>query len=244
MANDGTPLPSALTGNIEERVIRLDSALFYLVNGALAYLLDNEPLEQTGALTVENARSALSAMFYVYLWEAVTTVPIGGMIEWPSDTIPDRWLLCDGASLLRADYPELFAIIGVAFGSVDSTHFNVPQMENRSPMGAHGATVPDIADTWGATTHNMLLNDLVPHSHAVTDPGHSHAERLGSNLPAYVGAAGSGGFAISGQANNTATRLNTDSQTTGISIGTAGSGNPFNIVHPVLGLNYIIFAGR
>lgn len=181
---------------------------------------------------------------YEELMTPIDITPVGALTMWAAAAAPTKWLLCQGQSLLRTTYPLLFAVIGTVYGAADSTHFTLPDLRNRSPLGIGGAIVPNLANTWGAATHSMLLNDLVSHSHAVTDPGHTHAERLGNDLAAYKTAVGSGGFAVSGAANNTATRINTDSNTTGISIGNAGSGNPFNIVHPVLGVNFIIYAGE
>lgn len=48
---------------------------------------------------------------------------------------PAGWLLCQGQSLLRSDYPRLFAAISTAYGAVDSTHFNVPDLRGRVPVG-------------------------------------------------------------------------------------------------------------
>jgi hypothetical protein len=62
---DGTPLPPALSGNTVERLIRMDESLFYLVNGVLSFLVNREPLEQTGALTPEQAKDALNDMLTV-----------------------------------------------------------------------------------------------------------------------------------------------------------------------------------
>jgi microcystin-dependent protein len=36
----------------------------------------------------------------------------------------------NGASLLRANYSDLFSMIGTTYGSVDSTHFNLPSWQN------------------------------------------------------------------------------------------------------------------
>lgn len=38
------------------------------------------------------------------------------------------WLLCNGASLARTDYPSLFAAIGTVWGSADGNSFNVPDL--------------------------------------------------------------------------------------------------------------------
>ena len=44
----------------------------------------------------------------------------------PVANIPVGYLLCDGASLLRASYPALFSAIGIIYGAADGTHFNLP----------------------------------------------------------------------------------------------------------------------
>lgn len=51
--------------------------------------------------------------------------PIGAMMDWPSESAPAGWFPRDGRSLLRASYPNLFAVIGTTFGAADGTHFNL-----------------------------------------------------------------------------------------------------------------------
>lgn len=54
-------------------------------------------------------------------------VPFGGEILWPVDTpLPDGYYAEQGASLARATYPEVFAIIGTTYGAADADHFNLP----------------------------------------------------------------------------------------------------------------------
>lgn len=62
--------------------------------------------------------------------------PVGSIIPFGGSIIPSSFLLCNGQSILRTDYPELFAVIGTSFGSVDDTHFNVPDMRESVPKGA------------------------------------------------------------------------------------------------------------
>jgi microcystin-dependent protein len=69
-------------------------------------------------------------------------------------TAPAGWLLCDGSSVLRATYPRLFAAIGTAFGNVDGTHFNLPDMGGRFPTG----NAP-VGQQGGANTHTHPLSD-------------------------------------------------------------------------------------
>lgn len=65
-------------------------------------------------------------------------MPIGCVYQWAGTivTIPSGFLLCNGASILRASYPNLFTAIGTVYGSVDGTHFNLPDLRDRIIVGA------------------------------------------------------------------------------------------------------------
>ena len=58
-------------------------------------------------------------------------VPIGTVVFYLGTTIPDGYLLCNGASLSRTEFPELFAVLGTKCGSVDSAHFTLPDTHHR-----------------------------------------------------------------------------------------------------------------
>ena len=64
---------------------------------------------------------------------------IGQIIMWPGDplSLPGSHLACDGAAYLRAEFPNLFAIIRTRCGQPpDDRYFRVPDMRGRSPVGA------------------------------------------------------------------------------------------------------------
>lgn len=66
-------------------------------------------------------------------------------------TEPTNWMFADGRSLLRADYPTLFDEIGTTHGAADGTHFNLPDMRGRVPVGR---------DNMGGTTAGRVTNAL------------------------------------------------------------------------------------
>jgi microcystin-dependent protein len=239
--SDGTPLPSALTGNVKERVIRMDDALFYLVGGALAYLADREPLESTGTLTVDDARLALSAMLEIFYDERVQTMPIGTITMWPDDVFPERWLLLNGAGISKTTYPELFDIYGYTFGGGGDT-FVLPTMASKSPMGVGGYI--NLGETKGNAQVNLTTAQLPSHSHTITDPGHTHPPLAPATL--FIGSHAGGTAGVPATAANTRDQIaTTGSATTGISgTNATGSGNAVDIVHPVMGVNFIIYAGH
>jgi microcystin-dependent protein len=241
MNRDGIPLPSALSGNIIERLVRIDEALFYLIIGAMAELTDDWWLEQTGTLTPEDAKVALMEMLWC-LQEACDVTPIGAIFEWPTATIPDRWLLCDGQSLLRATYPALFDVLGTSYGAVDGTHFNVPDMRGRSPMMPGAGVVNALAQQAGTDAVALAITNMPAHDHDFVDIGHQHDQQV-SAASAYLATGGSGRSAFAAVGTNSLTRAHTDTGGGGITFHSQGSNTPHANLHPVLGLNFIIYSG-
>lgn len=170
------------------------------------------------------------------------SVPIGGVIDWWGSTVPDGFLLCYGQAVSRTTYADLFAAIGTAAGSGDgSTTFNVPDYRGRVGAGkddmggVSAARLNTIASTTlgttgGSQTHTLTTAQLAAHSHGVTDPGHSHTGlRTGGSFPLDD----EGGLLAA---------TTTSSNTTGITIQNAGSGQAHNNIQPTIICNKLIRA--
>jgi hypothetical protein len=84
---------------------------------------------QGNGLTIDQTKTdqLLSAMKNL----GKMVVPIGTVVFYLGATIPDGYLLCNGASLSRTEFPELFAVLGTKCGSVDSAHFTLPDTHHR-----------------------------------------------------------------------------------------------------------------
>lgn len=224
MAKDGIPLPSALSGVEVERLVKIDGALLFLILGALVELTDNWWLEQTGTLTIDDAKAALNDMLWCFM-EGCDVTPVGTIAMYPTDTTPAKWLKCAGASLLRADYPDLFAVIGTTYGAADGTHFNLPNWKSKSPYGGESTGVP-LGSDGGQATMTLAVTHL---------PAHNHRERHSTGVNSFVfSSAGGANPAIPSTATVGATALNT---------GDTGGNSPFTLLHPVFAINYIIYAG-
>lgn len=61
--------------------------------------------------------------------------PIGSIVPYSGSQPPSGWLICDGRSLSKSNYFDLFKIIGYNFGGSDST-FNIPDLRDKAVMGA------------------------------------------------------------------------------------------------------------
>src|SRR5271165_6080993 len=58
---------------------------------------------------------------------SLTNIPPGTIFDFAISTPPAGWLSCDGSSYQISNYPNLYAVIGVSFGSSGGPgYFNVP----------------------------------------------------------------------------------------------------------------------
>jgi microcystin-dependent protein len=111
-------------------------------------------------------------------------LPVGIVMSYGGAAVPPggKWLLCDGTSYATADYPELFAVIGVIFGGTGG-NFNVPNLGAKMALGANAShavgSTGGTADSVGVGPHTHAID----HTHAAATSGndsvdHSH---LGAN---------------------------------------------------------------
>jgi len=92
--------------------------------------------------------------------------PVGAIQLWAgaSNMIPVGWLNCDGSSVLISAYPELYAVIGTAFGSVDGTHFTLPDFGGKFALGVSATNL--IGSSGGSKT--ISTDNLPSHNHPNT----------------------------------------------------------------------------
>lgn len=95
-------------------------------------------------------------------------LPPGVVVPYAASLAPAGYLLCDGSSQLRASFANLFAVIGVTWGSADGTHFNVPDLRGRTIVGVGtgaGLSARTLAATGGEETHVLSVGELASHDH-------------------------------------------------------------------------------
>lgn len=150
---------------------------------------------------------------------------IGEIKMWGAVAAPTGFVLCNGASLLRAGtYAGLFAIIGTTYGSVDSSHFTVPDLRGRFPLGqAASGTGATLGGTGGAIDH------------AHTGAAHVHEViRTGQFTDSASTTSGGTGFTAGGVAHRHIT-ADIDVMSESTTPGVGGNANP-----PFLAVNFII----
>ena len=74
--------------------------------------------------------------------DLVDPVPTGVVLPFGGSTVPEGFLLCNGAAISRTTYAKLFAAIGTLYGAGDgATTFNLPDMRDRFAEGSGTYTV-------------------------------------------------------------------------------------------------------
>jgi phage-related tail fiber protein len=155
------------------------------------------------------------------------TLPIGAVVPFAGsnlNNLESGWLLCDGRPLATADYPQLSAALGLAFGGDGDGNFNLPDLRGMFLRGVDGGSGvdPDAANRT-AQGNNANVGDAVGSRQA--DQFAYHAHQLGPG----VGFKDSGDYAVFRQGI-------ADQSLTG---GTGGSETrPKNVY-----VYYLIFAG-
>lgn len=208
--------PNTLPADTICRVLFIPNDLDWLaqVTGALQELTFDYNWEQYGSVTVAQAVQAMTDMFDAFCFNQGVCRVVGEIILFAGATSPDaRWLLCDGTSLLRADYPDLFNVIGTVYGAVDGTHFSLPDLRNRVPMGV-GTNA--LGTTLGSATHTLTTAEMPIHTHTEIT---AVAVLVDQTTP--LGAAAIPGVGVTGS---------------------AGGGGAHNNIQPSIAMNYFIAA--
>ena len=88
------------------------------------------------------------------------TLPIGAIMAWPTDEIPDNFVEANGQNLSQTLYSELYQVYGDYYNT-DSTpdgYFGVPNLNSRVPVGVD--TSQTEFNTVGKTGGNKVFNGI------------------------------------------------------------------------------------
>jgi microcystin-dependent protein len=142
----------------------------------------------------------------------IEALAVGQILIFPADNMqyigqnpangPSQYQKCEGQSLLKADFPDLFAVIGTTFGG-DPTHFSIPDMRGRVVVDAgtgSGLTPYALGDEFGEEAHTLSQAEMPSHSHSYSGSLTSTADIVPTEpvlipnpIPAATGNTGGGG---------------------------------------------------
>jgi rhizosphere induced protein len=116
----------------------------------------------------------------------IPSIPVGSIVPFAGPDIPDKFRLCDGGSLERNSYSDLFKAIGASWGAIDQQHFSLPDLRGRFLRGVDQGSNRDPGDRSasgpaGNTTGlgSVQEDQTGPHKHGLSiearhGPGHAN----------------------------------------------------------------------
>lgn len=157
-------------------------------------------------------------------WSYVKPPSLGDLKHSIAPLDHDGWMICDGRSLSKEEYAQLFALIGTTFGSVDGDHFNIPDSRGRvlgSIGSGAGLSARTLGQTVGEELHTLTINQM---------PAHTHTYIQQDGVQSIAAASGGGTTAA-----DEPTKTSTTSST--------GAGQAFNVMQPTIFIgNVFIYA--
>lgn len=243
------------------------------VSGGVVGRTSSQTLTNKTINLTDNTLTGTTAQFNTALSDAnfATTallearMPVGAVNMWVTGTAPSGWLICDGTEKAIADYSALAAVLSTTYGALTNgsggtgtTHFRLPDLRGRVPMGAGtGRNVADSADltarTLGAKISDAetvlltaLESGLRAHGHpgstvSISDPSHAHYQSgrevasTGGGAPALIDPSNGVGSTQTGNAYTGITATPTIASVTA-----APATDAHNNVQPSTVINFII----
>lgn len=125
--------------------------------------------------------------------EEAESTPVGLIVQYGGLDIPVGWLPCDGSQKLIASYPDLYKVLGNNHGNATSTHFYLPDLRGRTPVGCFegsgdgsvgqgsitGTSISQkTIGSWRGTesvTLSASESGFPAHNHTIAAGNHSHS---------------------------------------------------------------------
>lgn len=113
---------------------------------------------------------------------------VGKIEHFAGPSAPGGTLLCNGASLLRTAYPDLFAAIGTTWGAVDGTHFTLPNLTDtgRVLRSVQSGTLVGQYQINQNQAHTHTFSGQLSAGSLITDSGGLHNHTINVNDPTHA----------------------------------------------------------
>jgi microcystin-dependent protein len=154
---------------------------------------------------------------------------------------PKNWALCAGQTISIASNTALFSLLGTTYGGNGTTTFNLPDLQGRTPIGAgpgnNGLSLYQLGQAGGFETATMTVNTMPSHGHAsgnVQIPLSTSTPDTDQASGNILASPNGDTYALQG----TTPAANYGGFTAEVTV--QGSGIPFSIRQPFVGMNYVI----
>ncbi|MBI2519923.1 MAG: tail fiber protein [Bdellovibrio sp.] len=138
--------------------------------------INNVPSSETGLIVYDTGHNEFKGKKASGAFVTLGNPP-GTILAFAGTTAPEGYALCDGSTVSRTQYSQLFSVIGTAFGIGNgSTTFNLPDLRGRFQRGVAGSSGrdPDVGSrsaynggNSGNNVGSLQADELENHIHAV-----------------------------------------------------------------------------
>jgi microcystin-dependent protein len=162
---------------------------------------------------------------------STTTAFLGEIMLVPYNFAPRGWAFCQGQTLSIAQNTALFSLLGTTYGGNGTTTFALPDLRGRCAVSsgqAPGLSNYTLGEQTGTESATLTVNQMPAHSHIVNAVDDDATSSLpdGHSLATITPA----GYASIAPNTTMDPRM----------IQPAGGSQPFEIIQPLLVLNYCI----
>ena len=120
------------------------------------------------------------------IWVNAQAVPAGVISQYAGSEAPGGYLICDGSAVSRTTFSALFTAISTTYGVGNgTTTFNLPNLQNRIPVGRGADVAFDVlGETGGSKTVTLAEANMAPHTHSGStgnqSADHTHSGSTGN----------------------------------------------------------------
>ena len=140
---------------------------------------------------------------------------------------PAGWRFCEGQLLPIADNTQLFQLIGTTYGGDGESTFALPDLRGRIPLHQGNGFI--LAETGGAETITLTVNQIPVHNHAFVATTAAGTQNNGTN-------------ALLASSPSVTVLVNDvpDTNLAANALGPVGGSQPHNNLQPYLCIDFII----
>ena len=157
---------------INNKIDMLENNKITEINNKINILKNNNIIELNNKIDMIEKKSQSFDFF-----------PPGVILPFTGDVLPEGFLICDGSSVSRELYPNLFKVIGTRYGSENEDFFNLPNLIDRFIQGASeenkvgsylSPSLPNIKGTISSYMHYSSNSKLFQISRGIGDNYANH----------------------------------------------------------------------
>ena len=155
---------------------------------------------------------------------------------------PRSWAFCQGQIMSIAQNTALFSLLGTTYGGNGQTTFALPDFRGRVAVGTgQGPGLPaiNLGEVSGSPTVTLISTQMPAHTHVLTG---SVVQQVNNDTAGLTDDATNKRLGATGNIFTAATAdlVNMAPLASTLAVGQTGGSQPFSIMPPYLGMNYIV----